>query len=215
MQIAVGFCHEIKDAIQGKWRGCLPFSVYDMEGRWNTRSYFSSLLQSGSCSKRGLFPGLPWLTGCFSTCIWGGSVNACSLSTRLASSSSILALQQNMACVNKLWGTLMIDICLLALFRITAFVSFPSLPNPKIHCLVFPKWLFPLFILWMQRTGSLECGNRCFVLRGACREWENPAPGFRHSYTDACCECLPEKMKGPSWGPQPLALLLAGWIVKS
>lgn len=39
-----------------------------------------------------------------------------------------------------------IDICLLALLKMTAFISLPSFPNPKISYLIFSKCLFPLSV---------------------------------------------------------------------
>lgn len=108
------------------------------------------LLQLGSCSKRDLFTELHRLTGCFITCIWCQIINACSFFSLLWASVSLslvysktfrLRLVEN----NLLEYFVIIDIWL-ALLKMTAFISLPSFPNPKISCLIFSKRLFPLSV---------------------------------------------------------------------
>lgn len=65
---------------------------------------------------------------------------------------------------NMLEDFVIIDICLLALLKMTAFISFPSFPNRKISCLIFPKWLVLLFILWIKRVGTVEHDSSCSEL---------------------------------------------------
>lgn len=109
------------------------------------------LPQLGSCSKCDLFTELHWLTGCFITCIWYQIINAfffflilwASVSLSLVYSKTFrLRLVEN----NLLEYFVIIDICLLALLKMTAFISLPSFLNPQISYLIFSKCLFPLSV---------------------------------------------------------------------
>lgn len=129
-----------------------PFCILSERKAKYLKLLLIRLAQLGSGSKYGLFAELHLLTGfpfyasgvtlmfAHSSIVWP-SVSPSLLCSR--------TFRLRLTDINLLRYFVIIDTCLLTLVKTTEFISFLSLP--RVSHLIFPKWFFPLFILWIQR----------------------------------------------------------------